>query len=123
MTDQLISFETAKSAKEKGFSNGSTSYWNGILDLQTYDPKFHPNVVHTNNIMQRFRYEAPTQSLLQKWLREEHKIDIIIHVTSTTNEYWAHIPNFIRGDWKSICFKIYEEALEQGLQQALKLIP
>ena len=102
MTDQLISIETAKLANEKGFPQ--ENYYLTKEQIEIVGPRI------------------VTQSLLQKWLREEHKIDIIIHVTSTTNEYWAHIPNFIRGDWKSICFKIYEEALEAGLIEGLHRI-
>lgn len=121
MKEQLISLETAILAKEKGYNQ------NPYKTKNAYGPEY----IDGSNIRLRssslFNPDsntavAPTQSLLQKWLREEHKIDIIIHVTSTTNEYWAHIPNFIRGDWKSICFKIYEEALEQGLIEGLNRI-
>ena len=68
-------------------------------------------------------YEAPTQSLLQKWLREEHNIHITI--TSISQESWQyHItkPGQRLGDNYEEDFYTYEEALESGLHQALKLI-
>ena len=65
---------------------------------------------------------APTQNLLQKWIREIHKIDIIVNVTSLTNEYWGHIPGFIATEIKTKNFNTYEQALEETLFQALKLI-
>lgn len=55
--------------------------------------------------------------LLQKWLREVHKIHI--HINCYGDNVWSfHIPN-IGGDSP---FHTYEEALEIGLQEALKLI-
>jgi hypothetical protein len=133
MTDRLISFETAKLAKEKGFVNGSMQDYrpeSGLTGIVAPDGVPH---LHKNNNMQRFVYEAPTQSLLQKWLREVHSL----HVAP---DLYAHSDGFLR--WQPVCrrtnntinncflnliiikkFKdTYEEALEVGLQEALKLI-
>lgn len=56
---------------------------------------------------------------IQKWLREEHNFHIIVE--SLYEEFaWRgkkEGPSFIGGVEKS-----YEEALEKGLQEALKLI-
>ena len=121
MTDQLISFETAKLAKEKGFNlNFPTAVYIEEGDLWISQNLLNERI--TGKPFPKILFTAPTQSLLQKWLREVQKTDIIINVTSTTNEYWSSIPNFIRGTLKSDCFKTYEEALEQGLIEALKLI-
>tara|TARA_R110001606_G_scaffold391495_1_gene559642 strand:+ start:65 stop:349 length:285 start_codon:yes stop_codon:yes gene_type:complete len=93
MKEQLITFETAKLAKEKGF------------ELNGY----------TNDI------EAPTQSLLQKWLREEHEIHLT--VTSISQESWqCHITKIGDSLGKKYFedFYNYEEALEKGLMEALK---
>ena len=70
---------------------------------------------------------APTQSLLQKWLRKIHDIDVIIEVhnekylimlfkglhNKNIKYYEANI---------SLLFDIYEDALEVGLIEGLKLI-
>jgi hypothetical protein len=71
---------------------------------------------------------VPTQSLLQKWLREVHEISV-----ESTSCWWDDgkkefeynvYKKDLGGD--SPCslsvFKTYEEALEVGLQEALKLI-
>lgn len=122
MTDQLISLETAKLAKEKGFS------WdNGIIEI---DKRMFPNLPDKIK-------RLPTQSLLQKWLREKHDIHIIVKVfwNSKTNNrtYAADIykigdkpimrkrDDVLISNW----FKVeltYEESLEQALQEALKLL-
>ena len=124
MKDQLIEFETAKLAKEKGFKSKSR-YYDGSGKLVDTPNISENDYSHTNNMMQRFRYEAPTQSLLQRWLRELY--DIHISIDRTFNKY--------KKEWKyttrigiNIPIRVlsshekYEEALEEGLQQSLNLI-
>jgi len=124
MTDQLISFETAKLAKEKGFNEECD--WNYCIE--TYDFPTGLHVVEGN--IYRFRLGvirnacAPTQSLLQKWLRDEHKIHITIY--SSSQESWMFRitkphQKLLEGLYAED-FETYEEALEEGLQEALKLI-
>ena len=73
MKEQLINFETAKSAKEKGVKldiNGL--YW----EDGSYDSGENALVYEEfQDVM-----SAPTQSLLQKWLREVHDIFISIKI-------------------------------------------
>lgn len=121
MEEQLISFETAKLAKEKGFYTG------------------------THNIYEwQESYEMVPQSLLQKWLREVHKLHLNIVYSHDHNKYsvegfdefnadelrkrnprskgrfpYPYQSKFKRHYWN---YKTYEEALEYGLQEALKLI-
>ena len=114
MEDQLISFKTAKLAKEKGFY---------IEDQNNHIP----------------RYNLPTQSLLQKWLRELHNCFIEVGIHSPENKYFTkrNLRYFVKinyygknfniemtddEDYLKINIKTYEEALEIGLQEALKLI-
>lgn len=138
MGDQLISFETAKLAKEKGFILGIG--WHGI------DGKFYHNGQLTDN----HRGDnpcAPTQSLLQKWLRER-KSPIVLEVNfgviddSESAFTWhisEYVPEGVEGTrkkdemdfWKNydsfVCvsgawYETYEEALEEGLIETLNLI-
>lgn len=122
MKEQLISLKTAILAKEKGFDVKVNALYSGeiLFEQGNVQP---PILELTNfNTMKDTSCSAPTQSLLQKWLREKHKCDIIINITSMTNEYWAYIPNFIIGNWTSKNCTTYEEALEKGLYEALKLL-
>ena len=81
MEEQLISFETAVLAKEKGFkiptpvmykgnerSYGHNNEWG--IDEQRLDGKFP----YRNQQW----YSIPTQSLFAKWLREKYDIEINI---------------------------------------------
>lgn len=132
MKEQLISFETAKLAKEKGFDWSTfDSYSKGILKSNT----LHNSYDFNNDPNFKGRLSAPTQSLLQKWLREVHNIHVhcftyafgwyVKHDNTPNPELWdkdkrwdSFNPEAVIGDQ----FKTYEEALEVGLIEALKLI-
>lgn len=119
MTEELVSFETAKLAKEKGFKHNSKCYGGNGEILENIEN-------HNNNIMQRFRYAAPTQSLLQKWLRKKHNIHIWLIPSEIDKTYRAYVGYGIKLDLLensfTQSFETYEETLEKGLQEALKLI-
>ena len=132
MEDTLITFETAKLAKEKGFFQETNRlkipYYNykGEFKGDVSDWRIRKYIRGENTSDIEF-VSAPTQSLLAKWLREEYNI----HVTSQIgnldfiNTYHYEIRYIDKN--KFMCkvngnFKTYEEALEIGLQKALKLI-
>ena len=118
MTEQLISFETAKLAKEKGF--GLNSYTGFVFD----EDKTELNLAFYD---MENKYARPTQSLLQKWLRDKHYI--LVESTHYTAKYFTFkiyernsIINIIKLGSVDNLYDTYEEALEKGLQEALKLI-
>jgi hypothetical protein len=128
MEEQLITFETTKLAKEKGFDI-KTKYW--YDQTETLNPIRSPRggMFYTNEGY------APTQSLLQKWLREEHGIHIICFYRASTKSYSINITHTnltltkytteFKNSHKTnfdILYDTFEEALEVGLQQALNLI-
>ena len=118
MKEQLIKFETAELAKKKGFeinSNGSYDLTNGVkLDVNHVIGHIHC----------KDTCSIATQSLLQKWLREKHNIHIAV-VSSFTGNWAAWLYSLkpygqILDD--EIDYESYENALEKGLFEALKLI-
>lgn len=137
MKESLIKFETAVLAKEVGFN------WD-VLYATDYNGDFIPFALeggywNWNELITH--YSIPTQSLLQKWLREVHHIDVYImpnfYHASPKLGYIYSIDCFdknnvhdgkiwdadqieILGDSKG--FNTYEECLEKGLQECLKLI-
>lgn len=129
MEEQIVTYATAKLAEEKGFTDvigcfrGKDYYnYNGELDgdvtlsIRAIVNK-SPDVVKYKSIA------APTQALLQKWLRDVHEIDIDCHCDYDRKNWrfgyrmrgycYNHYP---------LEYNSYEEALEQGLHEALKLI-
>ena len=83
MEDTIVTFETAKLAKEKGldalcydaFNYMGNLYSNGWCEY-LYDNKveipFRSGVLESQDTL------APTHSLFAKWLREEHNIIVLV---------------------------------------------
>lgn len=128
MTDQLISLETALQAKEKNFpGSGVKSAW--VTTIKNPDPKYYEDLNEVGYLPSGCSYiYRPTQSLLQRWLREQHRIFIIIDpdridvfTTSVASEHKRSgiVAVEISSTYE---FETYEEALEEGLQKALTLI-
>ena len=127
MEEQLISFKTAKIAKEKGF------YSDKIGFTKQYYNNDGSHIYEGND--ENFKIPAPTQSLLQKWLREIHSINICISFKPNIKK-WDFIPYFMSINQKEYVayyinyftinnerkYDTYEEALEEGLYQTLLLI-
>lgn len=138
LKDQLISFETAKLARELGFDEScglnyaqdgevqTLQYWegngNGFESNSEIDCDFY---IENNPVC-----SAPTQSLLQRWLREKYKIGIVLlpDLGFESKLEWGGglvtlSKNHTGGTGPFELDKVigtYEEALEELLQEALK---
>jgi len=137
MTEDLITLETAKLAKEKGFpQNFQFAQFINITgsDWKFFDKDEADRLDDNIGIGLNIRISTPTQSLLQKWLREKYNIVVNSSFMSLTKESgWCY---YIYPDYKKSwlefvdskidldidLFQTYEDALEIGLQEALKLI-
>lgn len=132
MKEQLISFETAKLAKEKGFdlecnlSDYAFGTFDGVYKRKTLACRHA--MIFSRWINDREKISAPTQSLLQKWLREVHGIHILMSLAVPTLQHRSVIYQVKEGkvitvmDFTATDNENYEEVLEVGLQEALKLI-
>ena len=137
MKEELISYQTAKLANLKGFDPNvklkKNTHYSDLTESLDSLGAGGAVVVH--------HYYAATQSLLQKWLRDSHGIYVDTYHDLTrdhkgvqyyTNWGFMNNPESDKikyggqridggydedGDWKT-----YEEALEIGLQKALKLL-
>lgn len=142
MKEKIVSFDIAKLAKEKGFDAPigklySKHYYtaDGKLDGDvSYHFKEMANVrnrdgkLTKDNMPEFIGYSAPTQSFLQKWLRDTHKIEVLIirPYNFAGEPFWSY-EIFIGGRYSTVAsdekeYKSYEEALEYGLLQGLNLI-
>jgi hypothetical protein len=135
MREELITYETAKLVKEKGFNWECYAKWDymgAFISNRLKDFVVAPNNSVTAKVLFtiddcRNDYLAPTQSLLQRWLREEHNIIIValpytVSVKISMHSYIWMIYKISASTKKYQPFSTYEEALEQGLLKALKLI-
>lgn len=159
MEDALVSFETAKLAFKagfrgligKGYKHPAGHYYNhfGDIDgdssmelaefLNLKKTSLSDDELYENN---KFKLiSAPTQSLLQKWLREKHNIHVIPKINDSLSKRFDERSNIEFRQWKwyiytnindkdfiyeffnsKVNYDTYEEALETALQEALKLI-
>ena len=143
MEEELISFETAKLAKEKGFDEKVYREYDKSGYLRCTSKSADVVLGPYDELLKSTEYPAPTQSLLQRWLREVHNcfIDILPHRDGDSkNKQWESKKDVfwtVEVDYYGKNFEIeltddsdftqhfnktYEEALEIGLYQALKLI-
>lgn len=136
MKEQLISFEVAKLAKEKGFDLNSPGFYScddpssGTKGNQLVlrDWEKWTNFGSEDSQEGTFIYSAPTQSLLQKWLRDIHNIYVepfpIIGRSNLSFSWQIYTKNNIWGinKFTGRKFSTYEETLEAVLLEALKLI-
>ena len=126
MEDTRVTFETAKLAKEKGFPQETNRL---EIPYYNYKGEFKGDVSDWR-IRKYIRGEdtsdiefvsAPTQSLLSKWLREQHNIHLIAYKNINIDGYdWCYITT--DGITNINSYKTYEEAYEIGLREALILI-
>jgi len=134
MEDQLILFETAKLAKERGFDLECRGAY---LDLTPYEDaaREEPTIYlyEQNHNKKGHRYSAPTQTALQKWLREKYNIEVLPYPIQflkgkeevECDEMDYHYKIIIKGITQSIVcreFATYEEAFEAGLINAFSLM-
>ena len=136
MEDQLVSFETAKLAKEKGFSEYTEHFWSADKKPRIDKGLEYQSDAYTktnwNNgqgsyptMPEKVSCSAPTQSLLQRWLREVKGIYVSpMFIGPDTNKHQCRIDiaeSKMTGNYTK-WFDTHEQALEFGLQEALQLI-
>lgn len=123
MKESLISFETAKLAKEKGFNEYCLKFYTSPDDIKHQGNGFDNTNNHASLL--GFIASAPTQSLLQKWLWETYRLFVYIRPFWKEDkfQFGADILEEKTRTWhKCTIKKTPEKALEAGLVEALKLI-
>lgn len=162
MKETRITFETAKLAKEKKFNIEVTHCYGenhrecGEYELLEYnslctgnsdelinritgynDYCWLPTIdYNTQGYYRDYYYSAPTQSLLQKWLRDIHKIEVLVYCNAS-GWMWELNKSFYKNDisggthisWSNYSginesgeWDTFEEALEDGIVNALKTL-
>lgn len=148
MKDERITLETAKLAKAKNFNEfvqGSyTEYLvdktdpeypegGGPFGMKKGEVEFDSSYIRNNDKNSDLTcksyacYSAPTQSLLQRWLREIHNIQVYCYSHTKNGEgkyrdYVVYVNDNVLNDPRDEDYQTYEEALEVGLQFALEMI-
>jgi hypothetical protein len=131
MREPLITFETAKLAKEKGFDivTGGNCWVKTLEGKIIHNSERHP--INDDRVDAKYYLAQPTQSLLQQWLWETYKIWVEITLWGDGVGFTCMI-KYIKGVDDNGTDSVYGESvttdsnpytlLEKGLQEALKLI-
>ncbi len=130
ITEDYVSFETAKLLKEKGFQAKCTACYHS-------DPSHTFELVsgrinYCNPRFSKYKmippYNAPTLQMAMKWLREVHKLDMDISIEYTTEKVKVYYYSILkRTSIRDIdClhsetnFNSYEEACEAAIKYCLE---
>lgn len=132
--EDYVSLEVAKMLREKGFGEICHAYWwqyknETRLEIENY--RFSKIYLEARNNGYDDVLLAPTLYEVAKWLREKHKMVVCAFLSEPFVEplrfmYFIQSPNFGLDDYSTIIknedFSSYEEALNAGILEALKLI-
>lgn len=126
MNEEFVTLETAKALKDKGFDWKCNSIITIGGTIRNYESP--QDISYLTEIEGKpYEFLLPTLHLAQKWLRENK--DLHIEISYMYGDYWIYdiltIPRHDLvglSDRPLIHYNTYEEALEAGLQEALKLI-
>ena len=126
--EEICTYEVCKLAKEKGFNVPTDRYYHiydDVIEAQNSLEMTGDGCADFYNSLNRCRCAAPTQSLLQRWLREEKKWNIVVRMYENEGYYW-----FIQNSkgklqesyftYADEMFATYELALEDSLKYALE---
>lgn len=134
MTEQIVKFETAKLAQEKGFDVFSKFGQDISLFTKDGEHTYYANYGFMYSGLSDGYIPAPTQSLVQKWLREIHKINVFVGFRMNVKKWDGHAydMNLSGKEYVKIQtlqkyrdrppFDTYEEAFEYGIIEGLSMI-
>ena len=119
ITEDYVSFETAKLLKEKGFDEKCQA----MYDKDGHFVPFNFKLL-TKADKRLFVADAPTLQMAMKWLREIHNLYINIFVTwkDKIPHYQWSIDNLITQDtiYDTPCLEKYEQACEEAIKYCLE---
>ena len=116
ITEDYVSFEVAKLLKEKGFEGENRDWYNteGFIEEvgvdDGIDPTAHEDIFDS-------LVPAPTLQMTMKWLREVHKIFILIQQHIDMSYEWYIYED---GTWKGCDRESHNNSYEQACEAAIK---
>jgi len=119
ITEDYVSFETAKLLKEKGFDELCWSWYHNGNNTHTGSSRY------CNSELEKYDFSKPTLAHVMKWLREVHNIAINIgwgEILEDKYQWWRIILNQKDGSIlrESEYSNTYEEASEAAIKYCLE---
>lgn len=137
--DEICTYEVCKLAKEKGFNEECRDFYcddklqkritrtSCNRQVTSFDYCSNSMLEDYDSPKEYYNIAAPTQSLLQRWLREEKKISVEVSWFEVGKKYFWVAKDMNNHDVfkpkTTKCMTFYdtwEQALEHGLKYALK---
>lgn len=134
ITEDYVSFETAKLLKENGFDCNTNCYYieNSVTKTLFYSPirenhnaSCTENDAHIN--VSSGKMSAPTLQMAMKWLRKKHHLEIYPFHESLqeSNNWWYRIEKHEKGysldeHETDTVFNEYEDACEDAIRYCLE---
>ena len=121
ITEDYVSYETAKLLKEKGFDEPTVFRYGDYPDNN--DLLFAPSgmAIVKNSETQPYFYSAPTLQMAMKWLREVHSIFISIQQHMDMSYVWYIYEDLTpKGCDRESHNNTYEEACEAAIKYCLE---
>ena len=134
ITEDYVSFETAKLLKEKGFDEDCRYFYDYKKPKSGYlsNKRYGENIHNSNDYEGRELAVCPTLQMAMKWLRENYSI----HITAVPNgigedvfymgiykkyDYgWTYISDCLDEEYKEAEFRTPEEACEAAIKYSLE---
>jgi hypothetical protein len=126
--NMAVSLELAKLARAKGFDEVCDYGYCYDTTKEGYYADYDPGYF-INSMLWEKHYAAPSREQLQVWLQKK-SVFVIVDVDQTLEPKFAYKINKHLGDgnwdklgndWSDLYYR-YEQALEQGLTEGLKLL-
>ena len=121
ITEDYVSFETAKLLKEKGFEGDVNAYYH----IWDNGHRVCPAQEFTHSEAPHLYIPAPTQSMVMKWLREEYNLFIWLSAETRRGlPYYYQIFDLSKKEDWVICigdsiYGSYELAVEDAIKYCL----
>lgn len=130
ITEDYVSFETAKLLKEKGFDEKCFYCFDDVIG----ESRLSKLMICNNSELGEHYYSAPTLQMAMKWLREVHNIHIEVRITNHSLSSLIDVPRYYwiifnakEVKWmdestahEPMSYETVEEACEAGIKYCLE---
>ena len=126
ITEDYVSFETAKLLKEKGFDWDCKQVYDLVRPQSCADGKMYDNFPDENPNAYDELVSAPTLQMAMKWLRKKHNQNITVeaynNVARLKTIYYAEAQNLSEPAEKGFCVNacIFKDTYEEACEAAIK---
>ncbi len=122
ITEDYVSFETAKLLKEKGFDEPCDFYISELFPSSI--TKYSDYGIKYKNSQKEYVYSTPTLQMAMKWLREVHHLTVDVFHFRNWKVIIKTIPDdYFKADYDYPELKpaeTYEQACESGIKYCLE---